>query len=249
MRLRIATFNIRNVNDRYDERKPLLVAAFGGFAADVAALQEVQLAGERQDDLLMAAAPDHRYRAFDARYGKWKDYGLAITVGQGEVLAHERLTLSHNRVAQRVLLALPWRRTLWLANTHLHHLPGEPEVRAAQAAEIVDWLLGAPAADAIVLAGDFNGGPGEPAYAAMAAAGFRSAHVEVHGREPERTWPSGIQAPTMDTDGTPRCVDFVWLRGAVRAVSATVAANEPAPGDPTLYPSDHFAVVTDVDLA
>ena len=28
------------------------------------------------------------------------------------------------------------------------------------------------------------------------------------------TWPSGLQAPGMDTDGEPGCLDYVWLRGA-----------------------------------
>ncbi|MCC7365315.1 MAG: endonuclease/exonuclease/phosphatase family protein [Dehalococcoidia bacterium] len=248
MLLRVATFNIRNDTDRYGERKELLAAAFAGLRADVAALQEVRLSGERQDDLLMAAAPAHGYRGFDARYGKWKEYGLAITVATGEVLAHEQLVLSHNRVAQRVLLALPGQRTFWLANTHLHHVPSEPGVRAEQARALAEWLADAPAADGIVVLGDFNGGPGEPAYAAMAAAGYRSAHVEANGAEPPRTWPSGLQAPTMDRDGEPACVDFIWLRGALRATAASLAANEPAPHDATLYPSDHFAVVADLEV-
>jgi hypothetical protein len=52
----------------------------------------------------------------------------------------------------------------------------------------------------------------------------------------------------MDTDGDPNCLDYVWLTGRARAVSARVAANEHAPGDPTLYPSDHFALVAEVEV-
>lgn len=242
MRLRIATFNIRNDTDRYDERKPLLAAAFAGIGADVVALQEVRLSGERQDDFLMAAAPAHSYRSFDARYGKWKEYGLAFTIATGEVLAHEQLRLSHNRVAQRVLLALPGQRTLWLANTHLHHVLGDPEVRAAQAREMVAWLEDAPEADAIAILGDFNGGPDEPFYAAVLDATFRSAYVEANGVEAART------RPPLVPESEPPCVDFVWLRGAARAMAATVAAERPASHDPTLYASDHFAVVADVEI-
>jgi hypothetical protein len=47
----------------------------------------------------------------------------------------------------------------------------------------------------------------------------------------------------MDTDGDPGCLDYVWLRGAVRAERAWLAWDRPAVGDPTLYPSDHVGVV------
>jgi hypothetical protein len=82
----------------------------------------------------------------------------------------------------------------------------------------------------------------------MRAAGFRSACSEANGREPEVTWPSGIQAETMDTDGDPNCLDYIWLQGEAKAKSATVMANEPAEDDPTLYPSDHFALLAEVEF-
>ena len=50
----------------------------------------------------------------------------------------------------------------------------------------------------------------------------------------------------MDTEGEPNCLDYIWLSGSVTATSARVAANDPAANDPTLYPSDHFALVVEV---
>ncbi|MGE5596285.1 MAG: endonuclease/exonuclease/phosphatase family protein, partial [Hyphomicrobiales bacterium] len=94
MRLTVATFNIHNDVDRYGERRELLAAAFAHLGADVVALQEVRLTGERQDDLLMSAAPAHAYRGFDVRYPKYPDYGLVILAAASmEVLVHERLAL------------------------------------------------------------------------------------------------------------------------------------------------------------
>ena len=48
------------------------------------------------------------------------------------------------------------------------------------------------------------------------AAGYRSAYRDVHGCEPEKTWPSGIVAPFMDLDGIeihPEgvCLDYIWV--------------------------------------
>ena len=77
---------------------------------------------------------------------------------------------------------------------------------------------------------------------------YVSAYAAAHGgAEPERTFPSGLRAPTMDTD--PACTtDYVFVRGPAGVEWARLAANTAAPGDPTLYPSDHFAVYAAVTL-
>jgi endonuclease/exonuclease/phosphatase family metal-dependent hydrolase len=247
MRLRVATFNIRNVTDRYDEREPLLGAAFAAIEADIIGLQEVMFGPPRQDDFLSSQLAGRHYRSFTSRHGKHPDFGNAILCGAGEVLAHEELRLSHDRSVHRVLVALPGQFTLWFANTHLHHKPQEPQVRLEQARALVLWLEQAPTADLVVVTGDFNAPAHEPAYAVMREAGYCSAFAEANGAEPAVTWPSGIQAPTMDTDGEPACLDYVWVRGRGRVNAAWLAANEHAEGDPTLYPSDHFAVVAEVE--
>jgi hypothetical protein len=90
--------------------------------------------------------------------------------------------------------------------------------------------------------GDFNADPpaGAPGWSPVLL-GVRRAN----GSEPAVTW-SGLQAPAMDTDGEPSCLDYVWLRGAARAVNARLWADRPAVDDPTLYPSDHMGVVATV---
>jgi len=248
MRLTVATFNIRNITDRYAQRKPLLGAAFAQLGADITGLQEVVFSPPRQDDFLAEQLPERHLRSFDARMATHPNFGNVILLATGDVQAHEQLTLSMGRVVHRVLIALPNQRTLWFANTHLHHTPGDAAVRVEQCEAIVAWLAAAPAADATILVGDFNTPPSEPAYGIMTSAGFRSASFEANGAEPAVTWPSGIQAPTMDTEGDPACLDYIWLSGAATATSARVAANAHAPGDPTLYPSDHFALVAQVEI-
>lgn len=244
--LKVATFNLRHDTDRYAERKHLLASAFAEISPDIAALQEVAFGAERQAMFLGLHVTGEPYQSFEAPFPTRPGFGNAILCRIGEVQAHERLELSHRRLAQRVLVLLPGNRTLWFANTHLHHRPGEPEVRLQQARAICDWMDDAPSADAVVLAGDFNASPAEPVYEEMVRRGYRSASVEANGSEPAVTWPSGLQAPTMDTDGEPACVDYLWLSGNVQTTHASVAADQPSPVDPTLYPSDHFAVVADI---
>jgi endonuclease/exonuclease/phosphatase family metal-dependent hydrolase len=156
----------------------------------------------------------------------------------------ERIGLGHERAAHRARIRLAGGSTLLAAVTHLHHVttPEASAIRLEQAAAVVEWLDAAPAADVQVIVGDFNADPFEPTYARMIAAGFRSAYREANGAEPEATWPSGLQAPAMDTDGDPSCIDYIWVRGAVTVESARLVFDRPAASDPTLYPSDHRGV-------
>ncbi len=248
MDLTVLTLNIRNINDRYEERKPLLCAEFGAIAPDIAGLQEVVFGDEPQDEMLAASAPQRTYRAVDARSERYPAFGNSILCAVGEVQAHETLRLSHNRVVQRALIALPGHVMLWFANTHLHHKPEHPHVRQAQAHAIIEWMETAPAADATILTGDFNTPPFEPAYAEMVDAGFRSAFREANGAEPAVTWPSGIECDTKDTEGDPNCLDYVWLRGSIRCHSARLEFNQHPSTDPTLYPSDHFGILATLQV-
>jgi endonuclease/exonuclease/phosphatase family metal-dependent hydrolase len=245
--LRVATLNILNLAARWEERLPLLLADTAALRPDVLVFQEV-VYPMQQDRLLGAATPDD----YTIRRG-WAgrpEYGNSILVRAPLTVtgATERLDLGHARSAHRVTVPLTGAAHILVAATHLHHRVPDAAIRDEQAAALVAWLDTAPAATAQVVMGDFNADPTEPAYARMVAAGFRSAFAAANGAEPDVTWPSGLQAPAMDTDGDPSCLDYIWLRGAARAVNARLWADRPAIDDPGLYPSDHLGVVATVDV-
>jgi endonuclease/exonuclease/phosphatase family metal-dependent hydrolase len=245
-RLRVATLNILNLADRWDERLPLLLADAAALRPDLLGLQEV-VYPMQQDRLLAAGTPDE-YTIHRGWAGR-PEYGNSLLVRMPLVAdSVERLDLGHQRAAHRVTLTLPGGTSLLVAVTHLHHRVPDAPIRDEQAAALVAWLDAAPPTTAQIAMGDFNADPAEPAYDRMVGAGFRSAFVEANGGEPVVTWPSGLQAPAMDTDGDPSCLDYVWLRGAVRARDARLWADRPAADDPTLYPSDHFGVVATVEV-
>ena len=150
----------------------------------------------------------------------------------------------------RVELTIAGRPALRFVTVHLHHPTDEEGARHRdeQAGRLLAWLAALPTVPATIVVGDFNAPPTEPAYARLAAA-FRSASVEANGREPDVTWPSGLQAPAMDTDGDPMCLDYIWLDGDVRATAARLVFDRPAVDDPTLFPSDHVGLVAHVRLA
>ena len=132
--------------------------------------------------------------------------------------------------------------------THLHHLAPDAAIRDEETAAVLAWLGDAPATDATILMGDFNANPVEPAPARLREAGFRSSYAEANGTEPAVTWPSGLIAPVMDTEGEPACIDYIWIRGAVRVTAARLCFDRPDPEDATLYPSDHLGIAARLEI-
>ena len=242
--LLVATLNIRNIADRWPERLPLLLADMAALQPDLIGLQECVFAV--QQDRIIGAAGAGRYESRRGWAGR-PEYGNAVLAcaplapGDGD-----RIDLERNRSALRVPVALPSGAHLDFVVTHLHHLVPDEAVREAQARALAAWLE--PSAGPLVVVGDFNAEPVEAAYQVMLDAGFRSAHVEANGAEPGVTWPSGIQAPGMDADGEPGCLDYIWVRGPITVESCRLAFDRPAVGDPTLYPSDHFGVSARIRL-
>jgi endonuclease/exonuclease/phosphatase family metal-dependent hydrolase len=245
-RLHVATLNILNLADRWPERQGLVYADMAALQPDLLGLQEVVYV--LQQDRLIGASGEGTYATFRGWAGR-PEYGNSLLV-RAPLAAeeHGRLDLGLGRAAHRVRLTLPGGATIVFAVAHFHHPPAAAAERDTQAATLLEWLEAGPAADAIILVGDFNAGPREPAYARIRAAGFRSSYLEANGREPAYTWPSGLQAPAMDTDGDPECLDYIWVRGEVRVLDCRLAWDRPSVDDPTLYPTDHLGLAAHLEI-
>jgi hypothetical protein len=143
--------------------------------------------------------------------------------------------------------ALSNRRTFRFINTHLESLSSAH--RTAQATELINTP--ANAVLPIVLVGDFNSPPSEPAPSANArlrSAGFKYAWITANGDAPGLTCCNGANLlnvlPTFDER-----IDLVLLRpskrGAVEA--ARVVGVNPEHRTPSgLWPSDHAGVVAEL---
>jgi endonuclease/exonuclease/phosphatase family metal-dependent hydrolase len=245
-RLHVATLNIRNIADRWDERLPLLLADMAALQPDLLGLQEVVYT--LQQDRLIGAAGVGHYRAHRSWAGR-PEYGNSLLVREPLALAdEERLDLGLQRSVLRAAVTLPEGARVLIAVTHLHHEVPDEAQRDDQARRLLEWLATAPPTDVQVVVGDFNAEPDEPTYARMVAAGFASAYATANGAEPAVTWPSGLQAPGMDTDGDPGCLDYIWVRGAATVVRARLAFDRPAVHDQTLYPSDHLGLSAGLEV-
>jgi endonuclease/exonuclease/phosphatase family metal-dependent hydrolase len=245
-RLHVATLNILNLADRWPERLPLILADMAVLQPDLLGLQEVVFV--MQQDRLIGSAGEAHYAAVRGWAGR-PEYGNSLLVKAPlEATDAERLDLGLARSAHRVRVTLAGGATVRIAVTHLHHAVDGAAERDTQTTTLLAWLDAATAADATIVVGDFNADPREPTYARMRDAGFRSAFADANAAEPAVTWPSGLQAPAMDTDGDPDCLDYIWVRGAVRVVDARLAFDRPHPEDPTLYPSDHLGISAHLEI-
>jgi endonuclease/exonuclease/phosphatase family metal-dependent hydrolase len=238
--LHVATLNIRNLADRWDERLPLILADMAALQPDLLGLEEVVY--PLQQDRLIGAAGEGRYESVRGWAGR-PEYGNAMLVRDPlEPSGVERLDLGFGRSATRSRISLAGGVAVAVVVTHLHHVPADDAIRDEQAKLLLEWLAAAPEADAFIVVGDFNAEPVEPTYRRMTDAGFRSSYLEANGDEPDVTWPSGLEASAKDDDGAPGCLDYIWVRGAITVESCRLAFDRPAVGDPGLYPSDHLGL-------
>ena len=128
--LHVATLNIRNLADRWDERLPLLLADMAALQPDLLGLQEVVYV--LQQDRLIGAAGEGRYEIVRGWAGR-PEYGNALLV---------RAPLAAGRDVERLDLGLepvgasgrasrcPAGRRSLVAVTHLHHVAGRRGDRA-----------------------------------------------------------------------------------------------------------------------
>ena len=96
-----------------------------------------------------------------------------------------------------------------------------------------------------VVCGDFNAAVDAPSAALMATR-FRPTQLE----------PTAF-TPLADTDGAvshpywprmDRCIDYIWVAGAIEVTASGVCFDKPSPADPTLWPSDHAGVWADLEI-
>ena len=245
--LHVATFNILNLADRWAERLPLILADMAALQPDLLGLQEVVYV--MQQDRLIGAAGEGRYGATRGWAGR-PEYGNSLLVREPlTATSDDRIDLGFGRAAHRVVVALPSRR---LGPRGRDPSPPRRGRRGP---------AGCPGGDAARLAGQSPGrgcGASSWAISTLTRASRPTPGWWVrdsgppmptrNGADPAITWPSGLQAPAMDTDGDPDCLDYIWVSGAIRVVSARLVFDRPDPEDPTLYPSDHFGVAARLEI-
>lgn len=261
--LRVATFNIRNTTDRYNERSQLMMQEIQKINPDIIGLQEVcwsqipllyQGFGNTgiicqspcRDPILSESKHDYRV---DGDMLLIKNNG---NVDKITVESQEVLVLSFERVVQKVILSIRTKNKRYrvcVANTHLHDgLSREDTLERERQCEVMMEWIKKDNYDGYIVIGDFNGDYNDSTYHYMESLGYISVYKAIHESEPDKTFPSGLQAPTMDKGPEFGCIDYIWIKGCVNPTNAGLFAHNPSPIDNTIYPSDHYGVYADLEL-
>jgi endonuclease/exonuclease/phosphatase family metal-dependent hydrolase len=250
--LAIVTLNTWKNGGDYPRRLALMANQLAALAPDLVVLQEVFAAPEAGmhtgDALAAALAMDQIHEA--ARPGRRRHGDGAVESTSGlsllsriPIKSHQRLELPADSGGERIAIAawMEWNGgRIVIVDLHLTYQPDAHALRCRQLKDVVKGITGGAAADAIVLAGDFNAEPDSPPLLWLReASGFSvsDAWDAAGGPRPTMTEPPG-----STTIGS-RCIDHILLlQPPGPSVVSFVAAERVLDSlDPTsgILPSDH----------
>lgn len=250
--LTVSTINLRNRQDRWAERRHLLVAELVDAQPDLVSLQEISFPiGQgtwlcNQINVRLTGDSKRPYRLLQKRKhhpikGYYEGIGILTKL---PVLYRDWVSLGYEgRVALRAHVELPTRQTIDFVAVHLHHVAHDKEARREQALKLTGWLNTHRRVPWQIIAGDFNEVPDGLAIRVMKE-GYRSAYEEKNGREPLATFPTAL---VPSEDGWTACLDYIFLSPAVGEIELTkIFCDKPATRDETLYPSDHVGLLAKI---
>lgn len=253
--LNVVTLNLLNDLRHWHQRGPLIVDELRALQPDLIALQEVVLPVNTAEWLA------RRLDGYDVhlcpKTGRLRHEEALAILSRLPVEAHDWLSLVHQNRVAHLVVARQGDRPWIFANTHLYWHLLDTQHRLEQAQWLLDWLREHHTA---MVCGDFNAVPGARSLRLLQTR-FQSAHVAVHGREPEYTCPTplhrgpGLRHRAREMAfrvGGPlvkrrlaqwrETIDYIFVEKSLRVLECRTAFTQPAPADPLIYPSDHLGL-------
>ena len=247
MKLRIATLNMEQDHKRWALRRDLIIEGLAAIDPDVFAMNEVCFPLQTARWI---------QRTMRERYGR--DYALVQqtkvngSAQDGEALLTKLPIVETGNLDYRTrdMVALVARlrvgqQLMDVYVTHLYMTSGDDSLRQFQVQQLLAWIGSRDDVSLKVVCGDFNATLGQPS-AALMAKHFRptqtrpTAFTALAGEQGEV---SHAQSPRMD-----RCIDYIWIAGAIEVLASEVCFDRASSRDATLYPSDHAGVWADVAI-
>jgi endonuclease/exonuclease/phosphatase family metal-dependent hydrolase len=260
--IKVLTINVLSDLSLWEERRWLLVDGLSALKPDLIALQEVRIPENNAQWLAHELEIQHMHLTPKSGRAGMKE-GIAILSNLPfENQASLDLETQH-RVAQCVRVSIGG-KPLYLANGHFFWQPGESPGRQRQIDHLLGWLSGITEDLPVIICGDFNGTPETPAIQKMRQH-LVSAYAAVHDEDPEYTTPTPLPRSKWkllltllnflryirlrDIDlhwrGT---LDYIFVNQHLKVIDCRVVLNQPAPGNPNLYPSDHFGLLATLEI-
>jgi len=250
-RVTVATINLHSQEDRWLERRRLLVEQLMGSGADLISLQEINTRIRqatwlcKQVNVRLSGSDKKPFQLVQKRH--WRSFSGGIGVlSRLPILYNESINLGNGgQVALRVHVELPSHQTMDFVTVQLDQVPFEREARQDQALKLMSWLHGYKRVPIQVVAGDMNETPDGLAVRHIKQS-FRSTFESVYGREPLATYPTALLEQVPDHAF---CHDYIFVSKAVqKVINAKLFCDESASDDNTLYPSSHVGLLATLQV-
>lgn len=246
---RVVTINLEQNHKRWTERHPLISAELAALKPDLVAFNEVCVPIQSAKILrdAVTAATGVSYNLVQ----QTKVNGLSEVEGEALLSRYPVIETANLDFQTRDMVALVSRVLvdgvpIDVYVTHLFKSRGEESLRLFQVERLLDWIDSRPDAAASIVCGDFNATLDKPSAALMAS----------RFRPSQTSHPTAFTA-LADADGAvshpywprlDRCIDYIWVSGALKVMASQVCFDRPSPQDPSLWPSDHAGVWADLSL-
>ena len=244
----ITTFNTWKNEGNYSERLPLIIQQALSLQSDVLLLQEAfsTLDGTVNTAESIAKAVDKPVFQVPARIKHRNVEGQSVLSSSGlaiishfPLLLHKGFDIPSNeldggRKAQIAVLNMN-HIDVAIANVHLTHLPQSAALRTEQLRFVVHELS-TYRVHHMVIAGDFNCTPEGEELQWLMKNGFKHAYTPLNqpfeGTGPFRS-------------NSRKSLDHIFFQSdTLYPLNASLAFNQPAEQEDSLYPSDHFGLNT-----
>lgn len=248
MQFRVATLNLEQDHKRWDARRGLIETEISRLKPDLMALNEVCIPRQSARALRNAAMTltgiDYNLVQQTRVNGLSKVEGEALLT-RFEIVETGNFDYQAKDIVALVAWVLVDGVELDLYVTHLSMSRGDNSLRLFQVQQLLAWIDTRDDVTVSIVCGDFNATTDAPSAALMATR-FR----------PTQTAPtaftaladSGGSVSHPDRQRMDRCIDYIWVAGAIRIVGSGVCCNQPSCADPSLWPSDHVGVWADLEL-
>ncbi len=248
MGFRVITLNLEQDHKRWNERRALIVEELGKLDPDVFAINEICI--PRQTGRYLQNAAKERWGIEYTLIQQSKVNGLSEVDGEGILTKYpvkETANLDYrarDAVAQVARIEIE-NRLVDVYVTHLYRSLGEDALRLYQVQQLLDWVATRNDADARIVCGDFN-----------ATLNMASAKLMASEFHPTQTQPTAF-TPLQEEHESPshpdwerfdRCIDYIWVAGALQVRASGLCFDKPSPNDYSLWPSDHMGVWADLEF-
>ena len=248
MQFRVVTLNLEQDHKRWAGRQSMISAETAALRPDVIAFNEVSVPLQtartlRDSATAMTGVPYNLVQ-------QTRVNGLSKVEGEALLTRFAIVETGNFDYQTKDIVALVARVlvddiALDVYVTHLFMSRGDDSLRLFQVQQLLAWIDTRDDVTASIVCGDFNATL-DASSAALMATRFR----------PTQTEPTAF-TPLADSDGSvshpdrprmDRCIDYIWVSGAIRVVASGLCFDQPSPQDPSLWPSDHIGVWADLEF-